>query len=129
MHIALWVNGNKKVVKIMAKKTVKNEDGSSYEIAVVNDVVLKHRVSACATCPFFHKEAYLCGRCGCYMPGKIEFQDTSCPIGKWESHHTEEDAPFLEHDPASVESIKEWLATAPKDQIPDTVPVFRFLLG
>jgi hypothetical protein len=41
----------------------------------------EHRQSICDSCESL--KAYICDNCMCFMPLKIRFKSTSCPLGKW----------------------------------------------
>jgi hypothetical protein len=39
------------------------------------------RVSKCNTCP--HRVGKTCGKCGCYLIKKAQWETESCPLKKW----------------------------------------------
>lgn len=43
----------------------------------------KQRLEICSKCEFYRPLAGLCTKCGCVMPVKAVFKNTSCPISKW----------------------------------------------
>lgn len=43
-----------------------------------------HRLSICQECPNLVKLTNQCRECGCFMNLKVKFEDSKCPIGKWE---------------------------------------------
>ena len=44
---------------------------------------IKKRITICKECDKFIKEIKICNVCKCFMPAKIGFSFTSCPLGKW----------------------------------------------
>lgn len=41
------------------------------------------RMKICKSCPHFLVAAYMCRKCGCYMPFKTKLKNMSCPEGHW----------------------------------------------
>jgi len=41
------------------------------------------RMAVCTTCPNFQKIMRVCSSCGCFLPAKVKFQNSSCPINNW----------------------------------------------
>jgi len=39
------------------------------------------RLNICKSCKYY--KFYVCGLCGCFMPVKIKFKNSVCPIRKW----------------------------------------------
>lgn len=36
----------------------------------------------CMSCEFLFKK-YICSKCGCILPLKIQLTESTCPVGKW----------------------------------------------
>jgi hypothetical protein len=60
--------------------------------------VQQERMSICKSCPFYRKSIDQCKKCGCIMNQKTKLADASCPVGKWDAHHTEENATPYDKD-------------------------------
>ena len=41
------------------------------------------RYEICKNCEFFNAILKLCGKCGCFMPVKVQIESTKCPTNKW----------------------------------------------
>lgn len=54
---------------------------TSYE--KINEVESLARLSICRDCPALVKFTSQCTHCGCFMPSKVEFKTSTCPLGKW----------------------------------------------
>jgi hypothetical protein len=52
---------------------------------IVNDAVKIHRMSICKSCDFLRTTLQTCEKCGCFMPAKTSFSNSSCPVNKWTS--------------------------------------------
>lgn len=44
--------------------------------------IIESRISICKSCPELTR-LKTCSKCGCFMPAKVRFSGSSCPIGKW----------------------------------------------
>jgi Family of unknown function (DUF6171) len=42
-----------------------------------------NRLNICHECPELVKYNSQCSQCGCFMPTRVEFKVSSCPLGKW----------------------------------------------
>lgn len=51
--------------------------------ATVDESVRQQRLRICEECSSFSSKLNSCKECGCYMPAKVSFANTSCPVGKW----------------------------------------------
>lgn len=40
------------------------------------------RIKVCQTCEYY--KAFICIKCGCFMPVKTKLKGSSCPVGKWQ---------------------------------------------
>lgn len=40
-------------------------------------------MSICVTCPFFIERDCRCGKCGCWLTGKMQLKAWHCPLKKW----------------------------------------------
>ena len=49
----------------------------------VSQDIRRERLSTCQPCEYFNASANTCKKCGCYMPAKASFAQSSCPAGKW----------------------------------------------
>jgi hypothetical protein len=45
--------------------------------------VSENRLKICRKCPELVTYTSQCSQCGCFMPSKVEFKSSSCPLGKW----------------------------------------------
>jgi hypothetical protein len=43
-----------------------------------------YRIAQCKACDNLNK-ANFCKECGCFMPVKVRFKSSQCPIGKWKA--------------------------------------------
>lgn len=53
---------------------------------MINNVVIKDslvRLNVCKTCNSYNVKYKICKECGCYLPIKVKFDATRCPLGKW----------------------------------------------
>ena len=41
------------------------------------------RMEICKVCPRMQSVMKVCKECGCYLPAKVKFTMSVCPIGKW----------------------------------------------
>ena len=41
------------------------------------------RLDICRECPLFVSYTSQCSQCGCFMPTRVEFKDSTCPVNKW----------------------------------------------
>lgn len=41
------------------------------------------RLDICRDCPLFVNYTSQCSQCGCFMPTRVEFKDSTCPTNKW----------------------------------------------
>ena len=46
--------------------------------------VIQQRLNACNGCP--ERRGAKCGRCGCWISGKIRLAAGKCPVGLWPGH-------------------------------------------
>ena len=44
--------------------------------------IQEHRLELCKACEHI-KALTRCSKCGCYMPAKVKWIGSMCPIGKW----------------------------------------------
>jgi hypothetical protein len=49
---------------------------------LASDEIADQRYSICKECEHLNAIS-LCSICSCFMPGKVKFSNSSCPIGKW----------------------------------------------
>jgi hypothetical protein len=49
---------------------------------LASDEIADQRYSFCKECEHLNT-LNLCSICSCFMPGKVKFSNSSCPIGKW----------------------------------------------
>jgi hypothetical protein len=52
-------------------------------IARVEEVLQKERMSICRACPMFISATGQCKKCGCIMELKTKLAHAECPIEKW----------------------------------------------
>ncbi|ASD50480.1 hypothetical protein FDI24_gp199 [Acidovorax phage ACP17] len=45
--------------------------------------VVQDRLKTCQGCPSYRQTMKVCGDCGCYLPAKTKFAQSTCPQGKW----------------------------------------------
>ena len=45
--------------------------------------VSKERFDTCIECEHLRKSLQQCKLCGCFIKGKVQFQDAKCPDGRW----------------------------------------------
>jgi hypothetical protein len=45
----------------------------------------QERYDICKTCNKFNAAIKQCAECRCFMPVKVKFINSSCPLKKWES--------------------------------------------
>lgn len=50
--------------------------------------VAKNRYSICKDCDKFQSTIKICKECGCFMPAKITFAMSYCPLDKWSKSKT-----------------------------------------
>jgi len=43
------------------------------------------RMEICKSCDRFQDTVKICKECGCFMPIKVKFIASECPLGKWHS--------------------------------------------
>lgn len=43
---------------------------------------VKRRASICDECPF-KGSMNRCTKCGCFLPAKVKYKNSTCPQGKW----------------------------------------------
>ena len=72
--------------KIMSKKysifdVVKDTIKGTVETSEEN--LSKERLDICNACPYLKSALRICGKCGCYVPSKVKYKSSQCPIGKW----------------------------------------------
>lgn len=59
------------------KDTVKgNVEKSSQQI-------ISERIALCNVCPELKPTMRICSKCGCQVDGKVRYNKSQCPIGKW----------------------------------------------
>lgn len=44
---------------------------------------IQERLSICDACEFKIRESNRCGKCGCFLGKKTQWESSTCPIGKW----------------------------------------------
>lgn len=49
----------------------------------VSEEVRHQRLAVCKTCNDFRSKSKTCRQCGCFVPAKVIFAGTDCPIGLW----------------------------------------------
>jgi hypothetical protein len=47
------------------------------------ETLAQSRYNVCKSCDRFISLTRLCRECGCFMPLKTKFQETVCPLKKW----------------------------------------------
>lgn len=52
-------------------------------LKTVSEEVKLFRMSICHDCDNFNKTIKTCKQCGCYMPAKAMFANSTCPDDKW----------------------------------------------
>jgi len=48
---------------------------------IVSSDISQSRLDICESCENFNNDT--CNICGCFMPAKVKFAPTKCPIDKW----------------------------------------------
>ena len=43
----------------------------------------ENRMEICKSCDRFQQELRFCKECGCFMPVKVKFVKSVCPLNKW----------------------------------------------
>jgi hypothetical protein len=56
-------------------------------ILMVPRRVSKERYDTCLECEHLRKTLQQCKLCGCFIKGKVQFQDAQCPDGRWGTWH------------------------------------------
>jgi len=41
------------------------------------------RYNICKMCEHHDSKRKKCSKCGCYLPAKINYYKSKCPVGKW----------------------------------------------
>ncbi len=41
-----------------------------------------NRIAICNICPVYKSALRICGSCGCYIPAKVKYKKSTCPLGK-----------------------------------------------
>jgi len=59
------------------------KDAVSGNIVYAPEADQNRRMSICVTCDKFRKLLKQCGECGCYLPAKVKYAQSTCPLGKW----------------------------------------------
>lgn len=59
------------------------KDALTGNITYVDEQAQKARMSICLTCDKFNSLLKTCGECGCYMPAKVKYAQSTCPLRKW----------------------------------------------
>jgi ribosomal protein L32 len=49
----------------------------------VSEQVKQERLDICKGCDEFSSALRSCKQCGCYMPAKAMFANSTCPLNKW----------------------------------------------
>lgn len=62
-----------------AEELIEYDEGPSL---IVSKELKEKRRKICESCPKINKYNG-CSECGCWLPMKILFGNTSCPLGKW----------------------------------------------
>lgn len=52
-------------------------------IRIASKDVQNDRLKVCYTCPDLKAKVKVCSICGCYVPGKVKFSQSTCPKGRW----------------------------------------------
>lgn len=50
----------------------------------VSELVRKERLDICNSCELLNKSLNTCKSCGCFMPAKATFANSTCPENKWD---------------------------------------------
>lgn len=58
-------------------------DAALGKISYASDEKQRTRLAICSTCDKFNPTMKVCKECGCFLPGKIKFEQSSCPLQKW----------------------------------------------
>lgn len=53
------------------------------KVEYVSDEQAKARMDICRECPYMQDIMRVCKRCGCFLPAKVKFAMSSCPVSKW----------------------------------------------
>lgn len=59
------------------------KDAISGNLAYADDHTKSTRLTTCRSCPKRNASLEVCTECGCWIPGKVKFLKSSCPLGKW----------------------------------------------
>lgn len=59
---------------------------ASTGFANVSDPIEKERLRVCLDCEKYNTEKQSCNECGCYMPAKVKWLSSQCPLKKWPQH-------------------------------------------
>lgn len=43
----------------------------------------KRRIEICNVCPENNKVFNVCQKCGCHIPNKVKYEQSTCPLNKW----------------------------------------------
>jgi len=54
-------------------------------LKTVSEETKLYRMAICNSCDELNTTVKTCKKCGCYMPAKTTFANTSCPLGKWQT--------------------------------------------
>lgn len=54
--------------------------------------ILSERIFICKSCPELNSLNF-CKKCGCFMPAKVRFKTSSCPLNKWSAIITVDNVP------------------------------------
>jgi hypothetical protein len=59
------------------------KDTLSGTVKKTSSELSKERIAICNICPENNKTFNICQRCGCYIPNKVKYEQSTCPLNKW----------------------------------------------
>lgn len=55
---------------------------------IVDKNTAQNRYNICKECKYFSKISKQCSKCLCFMPLKVKFENSECPLLKWKDFST-----------------------------------------
>lgn len=59
------------------------KDAVRGDLEYAADHTKQTRLATCKACDNRNAALEVCTSCGCWIPGKVKFLKSSCPLGKW----------------------------------------------
>ena len=57
-------------------------------MSIVERNIAQQRYNICKECDEFITISKQCSRCLCFMPAKVKFKNSDCPLKKWNLEYT-----------------------------------------